>query len=96
MDHHATQVLKQCQNRKKITKSNCSKQKCFVDVAKPAMVPVVFDEDKRKRRLHRLRNPVVANLKENSFESLAMKAVIMMRVSCLRRIIVSDILPNVY
>ena len=75
--------------------SNCSKQKCFVEVAKPAMVPVVFDEDKRKRRLHRLRNPVVANLKENSLESLAMKAVIM-RMSCLRRIIVSDILPNVY
>ena len=35
--------LKQCQNCKKIMKSNCSKQKCFVDVAKPAMVPVVFD-----------------------------------------------------
>ena len=43
--------LKHCQNCKKIMKSNCSKQKCFVDVAKPAMVPVVFDEDKRKKKV---------------------------------------------
>ena len=37
--------------------SNCSKQKCFVDVAKPAMVPVVFDGDKRKKTVASVEQP---------------------------------------
>ena len=49
--------LKQCQNCKKIMKSNCSKQKRFIDVAKPAMVPVVFDEDKRKKKVATAEEP---------------------------------------
>ena len=49
--------LKQCQNCKKIMKSNFSKQKCFVDLAKPAMVPVVFDEDKRKKKVATVEEP---------------------------------------
>ena len=43
--------LKQCQNCKKIMKSICSKQKCFVDVAKPVMVTVVFAAHKRKKKV---------------------------------------------
>ena len=59
--------LKQCQNRKKITKSNCSKQKCFVDVAKPVMVPVVFDEEKRKRKVVLVEEPTCSKSRRKLF-----------------------------
>lgn len=60
--------LKQCQNCKDILKSNCSKQKCFVDGAKPVMVPVVYDEHKRKKKVASVEEPSCSKSRRKLFE----------------------------
>ena len=92
MDHHATQVVwNSVKIAKRSRKAIVLSRNASSMLQNRSWYRSCSMKKKEKGRLHRLRNPVVENLEENSLESLATKAVIMMRMSCLRRITVSDI-----